>query len=124
MISGLSCSSLKADARSRRNEPRRRRVHSSEVSSDVSSVTTAVRRAACAVLVLLPGCGLAPSVNILGSFFPAWLISIVTGVVLTVLVRQVFVATKIAPYLRPPGLVYPCLACLLIFAAWLVLFGN
>ena len=53
-------------------------------------------------------CGLAllaPSVNILGSFFPAWLISIVTGIVLTVLVRQVFVATRIAPYLRPaaPG---------------------
>ena len=28
------------------------------------------------------------------------------------LVRQVFVATKIAPYLRPAGLVYPCLASL------------
>ena len=84
----------------------------------------AVRRAACAVLLLMSGCGLAPSVNILGSFFPAWLISIVTGVVLTVLVRQVFVATKIAPFLRPAGLVYPCLACLLIFATWLVLFGD
>ena len=87
-------------------------------------MTATVRRSAYAVLVLTCGCGIAPSVNILGSFFPAWLISIVTGVVLTVLVRQVFVATKVAPYLRPGGLVYPCLACLLIFATWLVLFGN
>jgi predicted ATP-dependent protease len=28
------------------------------------------------------------------------------------------------PYIRPPGLVYPFLACMLIFATWLVLFGN
>ena len=90
----------------------------------ISSVTTTVRRAVCAALVLMSGCAFAPSVNILGSFFPAWLISIVTGVVLTVLARQVFIATKIAPYLRPAGLVYPCLTSLLIFAAWLVLFGN
>jgi hypothetical protein len=94
------------------------------MSTGVSSLTTAVRCAACAAPVLISGCRLAPSVNILGSFFPAWLISIVTGVVLTVLVRQVFVATKIAPLLRPAGLVYPSLAALLIFAAWLVLFGN
>ena len=73
------------------------------------------------------GCALAPlapSVNILGSFFPAWLISILTGVVLTLLVRQVFVALKIDPILRPRGLVYSSLACLLTFATWLVLFGG
>jgi hypothetical protein len=46
------------------------------------------------------GCGVVPSVNILGSFFPAWLISIVIGVVLTVLTRQAFLMTKIAPYRR------------------------
>ena len=84
----------------------------------------ALRRAACAALVLTSGCRLAPSVNILGSFFPAWLISIVTGVVLTVLVRQVFIATKIDSNLRPAALVYPSLACLLTFATWLVLFGS
>jgi hypothetical protein len=94
------------------------------MSPGVSPVTTAMRRATCAMPFLMSGCGLAPSVNILGSFFPAWLISIVTGVVLTVLVRQVFVATELAPYLRPAGLVYPCLACLLTFATWLVLFGG
>ena len=34
-------------------------------------------RLGVAILLPLPGCGVAPSVNILGSFFPAWLICIV-----------------------------------------------
>jgi hypothetical protein len=81
-------------------------------------------RLAVAVLLLLPGCGVAPSVNILGSFFPAWLICIVIGVVLTILTRQVFVAMKIASDLGPAALVYPCLAALWIFTTWLVMFGS
>jgi len=81
-------------------------------------------RPAVAILLPLPGCGLAPSVNILGSFFPAWLICIVIGVVLTILTRQVFVAMKIASHLGPAPLVYPCLAGLWIFATWLLLFGS
>ena len=75
-------------------------------------------------LLIVAGCGFAPSVNVLGSFFPAWLICIVVGVVLTIITRQVFVAMKIASDLRPAGLVYPCLAGLWIFATWLVLFGS
>ena len=81
-------------------------------------------RFAVAILPALAGCGVAPSVNILGSFFPAWLICIVIGVVLTILTLRVFVATKIAPYLGPAALIYPCLAGLWIFATWLVLFGS
>jgi hypothetical protein len=70
------------------------------------------------------GCGIVPSVNILGSFFPAWLISIVIGVVLTVLTRQAFLMTKIAPYLRHGALMYPCLILLWTLATWLVVFAS
>ena len=83
-----------------------------------------VSRLACLGAFSATGCALSPSVNILGSFFPAWLISIVTGLVLALVVWRVLVATGIAPHLTPPGLVYPCLAVLLIFATWLVLFGG
>ena len=72
----------------------------------------------------ITGCALSPSVNILGSFFPAWLICIVVGVVLTVLTRQVFVATGIAPDVGPAALVYPCLAGVWIFATWLLVFAG
>ena len=79
----------------------------------------------CAPSVLLAtGCSRAPTFNILGSFFPAWLISIVTGLLLALIVWRVLIAAGIAPYLTPAGLVYPCLAVLLIFASWLVLFGG
>ena len=67
---------------------------------------------------------MAPSVNILGSFFPAWLVCMVIGLVLTVIVRQVLVATDTAHYLKPAGLGYTSLAFLLIFATWLVVFGG
>jgi hypothetical protein len=70
------------------------------------------------------GCGVVPSVNILGSFFPAWLISIVIGVVLTVLTRQAFLMTKITPYLRPAALMYPCLILLWTLGTWLVVFAS
>ncbi len=67
---------------------------------------------------------MAPSVNILGSFFPAWLICIVVGLLLTIVTRQVLIATKIASDVGPAALVYPCLAALWTFATWLVVFGN
>ena len=84
----------------------------------------AVPRLVCLGALTMDGCALSPSVNILGSFFPAWLISIVTGLVLALIAWRVLIATGVAPYLTPAGLVYPCLAALLIFASWLVLFGG
>jgi YtcA family len=99
-------------------------LNSGDVSSGSSSLTTARRSAACAVLVLMSGCGVAPSVNILGSFFPAWLISIVAGIVLTVLTRQAFLIARIAPYLRPAAVAYGCLILLWTLATWLVVFAS
>jgi hypothetical protein len=72
----------------------------------------------------LTGCAAAPSINVLGSFFPAWLICIVVGVLLTVASLQIFVAIKIAPHLGPASLIYPCLGALWVFATWLILFGS
>ena len=66
----------------------------------------------------------APSVNILGSFFPAWLICIVVGLILTIITRQVLIAVKIESHVGAAALVYPSLAALWIFATWLVVFGG
>ena len=67
---------------------------------------------------------LSPSVNILGSFFPAWLISIVIGLLLTVFVHRVLIATDTESYLRPAGVAYVSLACIFMFATWLLVFGS
>ena len=47
-----------------------------------------------------------PQIDVFGSYFPAWMVCIVVGIVLTVVVRQVLIALEIDANLRPAGLVY------------------
>ena len=53
-----------------------------------------------------------PTFDLLGSYFPAWMVCIVVAIVLAVVARQVLVALEIDAYLRPKGLVYLCLSIL------------
>lgn len=69
------------------------------------------------------GCSRAPSFNILGSFFPAWLLCGILGIVLTVIVRLIFVRTGFEKELSPLILVYPCLAAFFTFSIWIVFFS-
>ncbi|MGB6689960.1 MAG: YtcA family lipoprotein [Terracidiphilus sp.] len=75
--------------------------------------------AACAAL-MTAGCSQAPSVDIIGSLFPAWLLCIVVGILLAALGRWLLQRARIAVLF--PVLVYPCLAAAFTFAIWLVFF--
>ncbi len=79
--------------------------------------------ATCAALLTSAGCNRAPSFNILGSFFPAWILCGVIGIVLTVLVRVFFVRAKFEQELTPLILVYPCIALFFTFTLWLLFFS-
>jgi NhaP-type Na+/H+ or K+/H+ antiporter len=68
----------------------------------------------------LTGCGRAPSFDVLGSFFPAWLACLALGLVLTAAARWLLLRLHIAIAL--PVLTYPSLTALFSFALWLVLF--
>ena len=72
--------------------------------------------------MLLAGCRGTPQVNLLGSFFPAWMVSVGIGIGGTLLLRQVFVRTKLEPHLGPRPLVYFCLGVLLTLGSWLIFF--
>jgi YtcA-like protein len=76
-----------------------------------------------AAILLQAGCSRAPTFNILGSFFPAWILCGLTGIVLTAVVRYIFVRTKFEQELSPLILVYPCLAALFTFTMWLIFFS-
>jgi hypothetical protein len=79
--------------------------------------------ALCAVLLLFAiGCSRAPSFSILGSFFPAWILCGVLGIMLTVVVRVFFVRVNFEQELSPLIVVYPCLALFFTFSIWLVFF--
>jgi len=89
----------------------------------VPSLTPAFRLAMLASLCLLAGCGRAPSFNILGSFFPAWLICMVVGILLAAIVNWVLAALKLEKLISWGILVYPCLAAFFAFTLWLVFFS-
>lgn len=63
---------------------------------------------------------IAPSFDILGSFFPAWLVLLVLSLALTAAARWLLVRLHIVIAL--PVLTYPSLTALFAFAFWLGLF--
>jgi hypothetical protein len=66
------------------------------------------------------GCTRAPSFDILGSFFPAWLLCLVLGIPLTLLARWLLLRLNIMIVF--PVLVYPSLTALFTLALWLAFF--
>ena len=62
----------------------------------------------------------APSFDILGSFFPAWLVCLALSVILTVAARWALVRLRLTIAL--PALTFPSLTALFSFALWLSLF--
>jgi hypothetical protein len=77
---------------------------------------------ATASLLFVAACSRAPTLNILGSFFPAWILCGVIGIVLTGVLRVLFVRLNFERELSPLIVVYPCLAALFTFSVWLVFF--
>ena len=70
-------------------------------------------------LMVLTGCERAPSYDIMGSFFPAWLVCFVFAILLTA-VSQSLLRRYVE--LSWPVLVYPSLTALYAFGLWLALF--
>jgi YtcA-like protein len=69
------------------------------------------------------GCSRAPSFNILGSFFPSWILCGVLGILLAVATRLLFARWKLEQHLSPLIVVYPCLAAFFTFTLWLLFFS-
>lgn len=72
------------------------------------------------MVLVLTGCSRAPSFDVLGSFFPAWMLCLLLGVVLTGICRWVLVKARVP--LAVPILIYPSLSALFTFTLWLLFF--
>jgi hypothetical protein len=68
----------------------------------------------------LASCGRAPAFDVLGSFFPAWLVCLALSLVLTAAARWLLVRVHIV--IAFPVLTYPSLAALFSLAIWYVWF--
>lgn len=74
--------------------------------------------------VALAGCApfRSPTIDVLGSYFPAWMVCIVCGLGLTVVTRLLFIAARLRVY--PAPIIYPCLMAFFTLSVWLIFFRN
>ena len=63
-----------------------------------------------------------PQINIIGSFFPSWMLCALIGILVALVTRGLFVRARIDSYVGPRALVYPSLAVLVTLVLWLAFF--
>ena len=74
--------------------------------------------------LFLTGCRGAPSINVLGSFFPGWMLCMGLGLIGALVFRKVSIKTNIESHLVSRPLVYLCLWGLITLSSWLLFFRN
>ncbi len=79
--------------------------------------------------LLLAGCDPAwsnhsPTVDVIGSYFPAWMVCIIAGLLCTLIVRSLLIGSRLLAHVHPKGLVYPCMLILFTLSVWLLFFQN
>jgi len=75
-----------------------------------------------ATCLLCAGCGRAPSVDIIGSFFPVWMVCLTIAIVLACILRLVLLRYQFESEIGPVALFYPSVVILLSCLLWLILF--
>jgi YtcA family len=76
------------------------------------------------VFVVRPFSHRSPTIDILGSYFPAWMICIVSGLTLTLVSRWIIRAYHFEAYASPAPLIYSCLTIIYTFMTWIVFYQN
>ena len=77
-------------------------------------------RCTAPLLGLLGGCDGAPSRNILGSYFPSWMVCALVGIALALTARAIFKASGLLEELPLPFVVMVAITCAGTFAMWLI----
>jgi hypothetical protein len=73
-----------------------------------------------AALTSLAGCDGSPSRNILGSYFPSWMVCALVGIAVAGIARVIFKSTGILQELPVPFVVILAIGCAATFAMWLI----
>jgi len=68
-----------------------------------------VLAAACLSFI---GCGHAPNIDIVGSFFPVWMLCLMIAIALTFVARAVLMRFQLENEVGPLALFYPCVVLL------------
>ena len=65
-----------------------------------------------------------PTIDLLGSYFPAWMVCILSGLTLTLIAHWIVQRRNLKPYLGPAPLIYSCLMIIFTFATWILFYQN
>jgi YtcA family len=65
-----------------------------------------------------------PTLDLLGSYFPAWMLCAAAGVVAAIVIRQVLMVVGVGEYVVAPLLTYAGLALSATWLIWLLLFRH
>ena len=77
-----------------------------------------------AIALLVAACSSAPTMDLLGSYFPAWMLCAAVGIVAAIIVRQILAVAGISEYVVAPLLTYAGLAVSATLLVWLLWFGH
>ena len=68
------------------------------------------------------GCNGAPAIDVLGSFFPAWMACIIAAVALAFVVRFLLLKYQLESEVGHLAIFYPCVVVFLACGLWLLFF--
>jgi hypothetical protein len=77
-----------------------------------------------AVALAISGCSYSPTQDLFGSYFPAWMLCAVLGIIAAVIIREIIGVTGINDYVVAPLLTYAALAVSATLLVWLFWFGH
>ena len=64
------------------------------------------------------------TVDILGSYFPAWMVCMVSGLTLTLVAHWIIQSRGLKRFIGPAPLIYSCLMIIFTFATWILFYQN
>jgi hypothetical protein len=76
-----------------------------------------------AVCLLSVGCGRAPAVDIIGSFFPVWMVCLTIAIILASILRIILLRYRFESEIGPVALFYPSIVILISCVLWLIFFS-
>src|SRR5881227_182364 len=76
------------------------------------------------VFVVRPLSDRSPTIDILGSYFPAWMVCIISGLTLTLVAHWIVQVCHLKSYLGPAPLIYSSLMIIFTFATWILFYQN
>src|SRR5215470_20252352 len=74
------------------------------------------------IFVVRPVSHRSPTIDILGSYFPAWMICIVSGLTLTFVAHWLIQLGNFKAYVGPAPLIYSCLMIIFTFVTWIIFY--